>query len=405
MLTTDLVRVIRRSGRLHVPMPRPAQRSRLVELATTYTQLAREHVGRTRAELTGALDAVAHEAADFKASRGLRKLVEDRCTFEPCADLDPPVLRRELFSEAASARRSVPGDGTFSRRAVLESVASRLGIGVDDIEAGLYADLRENHRLREFERIDGPALVDAYERALVQAVLLRALRVRVKLSCADPSGYRTFLRKLKFHRLLFTVQRLDDGSHLIVIDGPFSIMKAVTKYGLKLALLVPLLERSGTWELDADVLWDRDREPLLYHLEGKQTARGSAGRLPDEVRKLLTGFGKLDSPWRAEVAHEILDLPGVGVCVPDLVFTHAQTGSRAYLEVLGFWSRDAVWQRVDLVREGLSHPIIFAVSSRLRVSEEVLPADLPGQLYVYKGVMRPSAILERLQALVPAAGS
>jgi uncharacterized protein len=95
------------------------------------------------------------------------------------------------------------------------------------------------------------------------------------------------------------------------------------------------------------------------------------------------------------------------VCIPDLSFEHAQTGERVYLEVLGFWSRDAVWKRVELVQAGLAHRIVFAVGQHLRVSEAALDAELPGALYVYKRTMSAKAILERVAALaslaVPAA--
>ncbi len=95
----------------------------------------------------------------------------------------------------------------------------------------------------------------------------------------------------------------------------------------------------------------------------------------------------------------VLSLPGVGVCVPDLSFEHEEHGTRVHLEVLGYWSREAVWRRVELVEAGLSEAILFAVPSRLRVSEEVLGEDLPGALYVYKGSLLPSAVEARLDAL------
>jgi hypothetical protein len=50
------------------------------------------------------------------------------------------------------------------------------------------------------------------------------------------------------------------------------------------------------------------------------------------------------------------------------------------------------------VEAGLPHPIVFAVGSRLRVSEEVLDGDLPGRLYVYKGAMSARAVEGRLDA-------
>ena len=69
---------------------------------------------------------------------------------------------------------------------------------------------------------------------------------------------------------------------------------------------------------------------------------------------------------------------------------------------MGYWSRAAVWQRVELVKAGLDESVLFAVSTRLRVSEEVLEADLPGALYVYKRTMSARAIAERLDGLCDA---
>ena len=54
---------------------------------------------------------------------------------------------------------------------------------------------------------------------------------------------------------------------------------------------------------------------------------------------------------------------------------HDATGEVIYFELLGYWSRDAVWQRVKLVEEGLETPIVFGVSSRLRVSDKALPKE------------------------------
>ena len=90
--------------------------------------------------------------------------------------------------------------------------------------------------------------------------------------------------------------------------------------------------------------------------------------------------------------------------MPDVVFEKRDDDGavrRVYLEVMGYWSRAAVWQRVELVQAGLAETVLFAVSSRLRVSEEVLGADLPGALYVYKGTMSARSIAERLDRLMP----
>ena len=403
MLTADLVRARRRGGRIEVPPLRPAERERALDVAEGCVAAARAAVGDTRSVFEAACDDVPYRPTDYRLVRGLRKLVQDRCVFEARDDVDPPALRRMVFSRAAAVRRALPEAETFAPEPAIAAAAAEVGLPERDVREALFADLKENHVLTRFDGIGGPALVAAYETARKQAILLRALRVVVTLQQPDARGLRLFFRRLKFHRLLHVATRLPDGACRVEIDGPFSLFRAVTTYGLQLALLLPVLDACGPgWELDADVLWGPERRPATFHLEGEPAADTDRDdeRMPDDVARLVDRFRQLKTPWAVEVAHALLDLPGVGLCVPDLVFTHRDTGHRVYFEVLGFWSREAVWRRVDLVNAGLPHPIVFAVSSRLRVSEEVLDGDLPGRLYVYKGAISARAVEERLDAFL-----
>ena len=401
MLTTDLVRVRRRGGRIEARRLGRAERERMLAAAEGYVAAARAGIGHPRAAFEAACDDVPCEPTDYKLLQGLRKLVRDRCAFETPRDVDAPALRRAVFARAAAARRALDDDDAFERDASIAAAAAECGLPARDVPEALFADLKEHQVLAGFDAIGGPALVAAYETAQHQAIVLRAVRVVVTFDRPDPGGFRLFFRRLKFHRLLYVATRPADGVCRVEIDGPFSLFQSVTAYGLQLALLLPALDACGCrWELDADILWGPERQALEFHLVG-EPATGVAGEdalLPDEVARLLDRFRRMKTPWTVEVAHELLDVPGFGLCVPDLVFTHAATGRRVYLEALGYWSREAVWRRVDLVEAGLSQPIIFAVSRRLRVSEEVLDGKLPGQLYVYTGVISARAIEERLEA-------
>ena len=146
--------------------------------------------------------------------------------------------------------------------------------------------------------------------------------------------------------------------------------------------------------------WGKERTRARFEASGKREGGFEAPRMPDEVEKLAEKFRakaeKGKTGWEVAPATEILSLPGVGECVPDLVFR--KDGQEVFLEVLGYWSRAAVWKRVELVEAGMDTPIVFAVSKRLRVSEEVLPEELPAALYVYKGVLSAKAVEERLDA-------
>jgi len=400
LLTADLVRARRRGDRLELLPLDPAARAAALELASTLLALAEAHVGKTRSELDEVMDAVTGSAPDRKLAAGLAKLIWDRAELTEAVPIDPEALRHDVFARAQAAWATTVEGDRFDRTAVLAQVAAERGLTVDDLERGLYADLREAHVVTRLAPISAPHLVEAYELAQAQAVLLRAVRVIVEVRSAIPGAYRTLFRKLKFLRLLCTIAPLAEGGYRIEIDGPFSLFESSTRYGLALALALPAIRELDRWSLVADVRWGTERRPLTCRLDGLGAPDADqAPHLADDVRALLDAISALDTPWRASPATELLDLPGRGVCVPDLTFTHARTGAHVHLEVLGYWSRDAVWKRVELVQAGLDHRIVFAVGQHLRVSEAALDAELPGALYVYKRTMSAKAILERVEAL------
>ncbi len=403
MLTADLVRVQRRGDLLTVrPLQGPA-RARALELARAYLALAAAHAGGSRGELDEAFDAIEVAGRDGRLAEGLKKLVQDRCVFEMESGHDPVLLRRELFQAAAEARRGLPHGQVFAREALVAEVAGRHALTPETLDAALFSDLHQAHRLQAFRAVSAEALLDAYDRGQAQAVLLRALRVRVSVYAGHPAAYRRLFHRVKFLRLLYSLSRQDDGGYRLEIDGPYSLFDGVTRYGLQLALLVPALDACDAWHLEADVLWGRDRQRCRFAAEGGTRPDGPGDDdvpepLADDVAALVLRFRALDTRWELLPHPEILDLPGVGLCVPDLQFRHRDTGEVVYLEVLGFWSRDAVWRRVDLVQAGLPYRVIFAVSERLRVSAEVLDSAASSALYVYKGVLNARRIVELLDA-------
>jgi predicted nuclease of restriction endonuclease-like RecB superfamily len=407
VLTADLVNARRRGNELQLMELDAAARGRARAVAEAMIAVARAHEGRTREELEEALAAVDVGPREHRLKDGLAKLIEDRCEFDAGDDLAADVLRHQVFAHASAVRAALGAVARFDRGAVLADVARERGTTVDAVERGLFADLRGAHVVASFAAPSPEGLVASYEEGQAQAVLLRAVKVRVDVRCAA-GAMRALFRRLKFLRLLHTIEAVE-GGHRIAIDGPFSLFESSTKYGLQLALLLPALEGCDGWRLEADVRWGKDRVPLVFRLAGRGASREAAeSALPDEVQALAKSFTALGTAWRVSPSAEVLELPGVGLCVPDLVFERPYYGpvrDRVYLEVMGYWSRAAVWKRVELVEAGLAARILFAVSARLRVSEEVLDGTLPGALYVYKQTMSARAIAERLELLAGRGGA
>ena len=69
------------------------------------------------------------------------------------------------------------------------------------------------------------------------------------------------------------------------------------------------------------------------------------------------------------------------------------------MELLGSWSREAVWQRIDMVKS-LPTPFVFLVSDRLRVSEKALEQSDHGALFIFKGVINRKRLIEKLDGFL-----
>jgi predicted nuclease of restriction endonuclease-like RecB superfamily len=398
LLTADLVRVRKKGTELSVSELSGKQRPRALELARAYLGLAEAYVGETRAELEEAFAGVPTSASERKLSLGLQKLVEDRLEFEVQSEIEPRELRADLFARATAARKALGEGERLDRTAFLGAFAAERSMSEPDLERALYADLRQAQVLQGFAALDPERLVEGYDLAQKQAVLLRAVDLTADVRCRDAYAYRVLFRKLKFYRLMHRIEPRAGGGFRIHIDGPFSLFSASTKYGLELALCLPALLACDEYTIRAALRWGKERTPLSFKLEGRASFAHGASEvaLPDEVQQLYERLKAQDTPWQVTPASNILEVRGVGLCVPDLCFENRETGEVAYLEVLGYWSREAVWRRVELARAGLGQRVLFAVSSRLRVSEVVLGDDVPSELYVYKGTLSPKEILRRL---------
>lgn len=420
MLTVEHVRVSRRKqGLVVVPrcgLPEDVAALLLDELLT----VAREHHGRTRGELEAALKDVVVPVDDGRARnaeralRAAKKLVLDRCGFATRDDLDPPALRATVFAAAAAARAAAAVDGPpFDRAAVLAAVFADTGVDAATLEDALWADLEEAHRVdaAPLAAVTGASLLPTWEQAELQALLLRARRVVVDVD-APPAQLRRLLRALKLHQLLFSTEPAPalaahgEGGVRLVVEGPMALFSASTRYGLKLALLLPHVLACRRYRLAADVALHKGRAPSPFVLAGRGVDDDAVlDDLPPLVRTLVDELGPLLRDalpgFAVKPAVDVVAVAGTGAFVPDVVVEHAD-GARAFVEVLGFWSRDAVWRRVEWVERGLlPAPTVFCVSERLRVSEEALPDDPGGALVVFKGALSAkkvaAALIARLQ--------
>lgn len=406
MISPDLVRARRRGERLElIPLRGPA-RAEAERLAADITDSLATALGQSEEEVEQLLAEIPRPPSAEKLFSGLTKVILDECQFEAPLEVDAPELRRAVFEHAALRRRD-DQERTFVREQVLAEVANTLGVTPEALEQSLFSDLRGARLLVSSPTLEPTDVLQRYETAQIQGVLLRAVRIGLDVVCRSPDAYRELFRKLKFRRLLHRIEPREGGGYHIDIDGPFSLLESVTKYGLALGQLVPTLQKCQKVDLCAELRWGAKRQKLEF----RATLGGGAGsellEVRDEVQTLLSAVNREGTGFSARLGTELFDLPGVGVVIPDLVLEDAD-GRLVHVEVMGYWSREAVFRRLDWLsaQKKAAGPtsaqplrLLLAVSSQLRVSPEAEPPEAAGTIYVYKGTISAKALLKQAQAL------
>ncbi|MBV8556928.1 MAG: DUF790 family protein [Planctomycetaceae bacterium] len=404
MLTGNLVRIKTTSKGRVVPIYLRRDDPYWLEVAESLLLIFREGVGMTRGEIEAEIVELVGEGLATLAHRGLAKVLEDRAEFEVVADIPPETVREKVFTAAAEHRRSLRAAGhraPFRRDVVLDAVARELGVEPETIAATLFADLKDENRLLQFEDLSAQRLVDRYNVALAQAVLLRSIKVTAEVRGEKPARYRQLFRQLKFHRLLYRVEGSMEEGYIFQIDGPLSLFSATSKYGLQMALFLPALPLCADFRLDAELRWGPRRVPRSFHLEAKDglvSHQSDVGTyVPAEVTAFLDRFRQVAPAWDVSEATEILELGREGVWVPDYRFVHKATGIDVFVEVLGFWKRSSLDRLLRLLPRHGPPRYVLAISDRLKVDEGTL-SDLPGPVLRFKEIpnaQEMAALLDR----------
>jgi predicted nuclease of restriction endonuclease-like RecB superfamily len=363
------------------------------ELVERLLEMFRSQQGKPRGELEDDLAAAFGNEPAQLVYQGLAKLLEDRCEFEVVSGSPPEELREAVFAAAAESRRGA--DGTRSdRQAVLRGVAEKLGLTPEVVDQGLFADLKSEQRLISFKDMTAERLLQRYNVALAQAVLLRSTRVHVAIRGESPPRYRQLLRLVKFHRLVCEMEKTGPDSHLLHLDGPMSLFTATQKYGLQLALFLPAILLCRDFELNAELRWGAQRKPktfLLSSADGLVSHASDAGMyVPPELAMFVELFRKKVDDWTIVEETEVFPL-GETFWVPDFRLKHKASGKAVLLEVLGFWRRSSAERHLERLRQHVKKPFLLAVSDQLRIDDAGLEG-VPAGIHRFRQMPLPDEI-------------
>lgn len=407
MLTGNLV-LVRTSKQRVQPQYIDRDAANWLEIAESLLLIFRDSIGQTRGELDDEVSALIGEGGGFTllVSRGLAKVLEDRAQFEVVSDVAPDRVRERVFTEAARQRASHRGTDQrvpFRRELVLQTVSAELEMSPEQIDLALFADLKDENRMIGFNDLSAQALIDRYNVALAQAVLLRAVSLRADIRGETPARYRDLFRMLKFHRLLYRVEGSMDTGYRIHLDGPLSLFSSTTRYGLQMALFLPVLLALRDFRIEAELRWGPRRVPMNLHLESRDRLvsahRPRAQYVPEEVRGFVDRFRQIAPEWEVSEATDVIELGREGVWVPDFRFIHRATGRDVFVDVLGFWKRASVERLLNLLPAHGPPRYLLAISQRLKV-DEADEAELAGPILRYKDIPNATELRGLLNAFL-----
>jgi predicted nuclease of restriction endonuclease-like RecB superfamily len=372
------------------------------ETAERRLELFRGREGKTRGELEDEQREAFGDDPGQLVHQGLAKLLGDRCEFEVAAEHPPEKLREAVFRAAARRRQEAarPNDeprtvvAAFDRAAVLHEVAGPLGLTPAAVEQGLFADLKSEQRLTKFKDTTAERLLQRYNVALAQAVLLRSTHVNVIIRNEPPPRYRQLLRQVKFHRLVCEVERVGPEAVELRLDGPLSLFSATQKYGLQLALFLPSVLLCRDFELKAELRWGAQRKPktfLLTPADGLVSHYADSGMyVPPELGMFVELFRKRVADWDLVEETEVRPL-GDGFWAPDFRLVHKDSKKVVLLEVLGFWRRSSAEKHLGLLRKHVREPFLLAVSDQLHIDEAELES-LPAGVHRFRNLPLPDEV-------------
>jgi uncharacterized protein len=404
MLTGTQVRVRFVRQRI-IPLYLPVDDPTWLEIGERLLEQFRGREGSTRSALAEDMAALFGNVPNQPTYQGMARLLEDRCEFSVQAVGEPEELRRLTFEAAAQRRREAIAP--FDRQAILADIGGALGQTAEAIDQGLFADLKSEQKLVSFEDISARRLLERYNVALAQAILLRSTSVQVKLKGVTPARCRQLCRLVKFHRLVCDFETRSTGELLLRLDGPLSLFSATQKYGLQLALFLPAILACPSFELTAELRWGAQRKEKTFSLtdaDGLTSNRPDSGQyVPPELAMFVDLFRKKIHDWDLAEESEIFRL-GNHFWVPDFRLTERGTGRIVYLDVLGFWRRSSLETYLARLRLDATRRFVLAVSDQLHVEEAELEG-LPVWIHRFHNMPLPDEIVRlarEVLAAVPA---
>jgi predicted nuclease of restriction endonuclease-like RecB superfamily len=368
-----------------------------LQYAELMLDVYRQGIGKTRQELHRCVRKIFQNEPDcpYRRIDAFCKLLDDVGVYYRDIKGKAANLRKKVFRLAGPYHPLVSSVDRFfehDEKEIKDIIAAKLKKEWQKIDRDLFADVPENHRLKEFQGYpDGRSLLSRYNVAQVQVALYRAAEMTVWAS----RDLKTILRYAKLARLMHTINHEGQGHYRLYFDGPASLLRETRRYGVNLAKFLPALVACRDWRLHARILtkWRRGWVSLqLSSRDGLKSHLPAPGEFDSSVEEnfaLKWGEEKRNG-WTLEREGELLHY-GQKVFFPDFVLRH-ENGRRVYLEIIGYWTPEYLQAKLETLELFKDYDILVAIAGS--VAGDI--PELPAVVIRFKSVLHLKDVLDVL---------
>lgn len=409
MLPTELLRV-RVSGKMNQirPIFYDYEKNNELSLPSKIIKMFEEMAKKKlpKANIDENLSKIEAKYTDYKLVRGICQLLEQRCVYESPSKtfsdsrnnntINATYLRRKIFEESSRIGYPVTED---ERKRILQKVALKNNLTIDELELAMWNDLDKNKYLKNFDSLSPLQLVVWYNISILQTLLLNC--VKLEFSVYGGFNWKKILRKIKQLGLMYFLyheSNLDsepinqtknqdmvlNGKKnkrvICTVDGPLSILRLTDRYGLAMAKLIPLIIFTENWSIDAVILRksisgikksyrfqlsNKDKDLPLFdassiHLESEPNSEPNVSFNKYGVdsfdsnveKKFMDKFLNFSTGWKLTREPDPLILSDGKAFIADFAFE--KYGIKVYLEIVGFWTKDYLKRKLEKIKDLLT---------------------------------------------------
>lgn len=308
---------------------------------------------------------------DYKLVRGLVALLERRSIFEnQFTNTNPVKIRQKLFEESTKNGLALTDK---LREDIIQNIAQKSHITVQEIESAMWGDLEENLTLVKFEEITPEQLLYWYNLSLAQTLLFRCTSMEFYVE--GGVYWKYVLRNVKKYGLMYNLQKQENSDSIrCILDGPLSLFKMTDRYGTSMAKLLPNIIKAPSWNISGSIVKKNENGQKLYqfsisdkettdlieplsHIQYQGNKEKSHNSTIEDTsfdssletnfeKSFLQHFDKKDD-WKISRESDPLIADGKAM-IADFLFE--RYGKRVYFEIVGFWTKEYMQRKTAKIK-------------------------------------------------------